>query len=202
MFLHLVAQRVAGQWARHGLLWATWSCEVYLLGGNVLGFFGSMLALAGPRAPAHCVFDSIVSFSLGTSWHLLFLTLSSVYLRFTLYALDSRGSRSEASYVTVRTSCPIVDDSRAEGTPPLSLSISLPSLHLNPSEKIVSSHLLLAWMKSKFEIGHHTARWQVKVPRCESFISFRVTSSKSRYWNQTPGLELLYAREKKGVICG
>ncbi|KAI5089101.1 astrotactin-1 isoform X2, partial [Silurus meridionalis] len=34
--------------------------------------------------------------------------------KFTLYALDSRGSRSEASYVTVRTSCPIVDDSRAE----------------------------------------------------------------------------------------
>lgn len=68
----------------------------------------------------------------------------SVYLRFTLYALDSRGSRSEASYVTVRTSCPIVDDSRAEGTAPLSLSISLPPLRLNPSEKIVSSHLLLA----------------------------------------------------------
>ncbi|KAG5835230.1 hypothetical protein ANANG_G00270120 [Anguilla anguilla] len=34
--------------------------------------------------------------------------------KFTLYALDSRGSRSESSYVSVRTSCPIVDDSRAE----------------------------------------------------------------------------------------
>uniref|UniRef100_A0A4W4G974 MACPF domain-containing protein n=1 Tax=Electrophorus electricus TaxID=8005 RepID=A0A4W4G974_ELEEL len=34
--------------------------------------------------------------------------------KFTLYAVDSRGSRSESSYVTVRTSCPMVDDSRAE----------------------------------------------------------------------------------------
>lgn len=68
-----------------------------------------------------------------------------IYLRFTLYALDSRGSRSEASYVTVRTSCPIVDDSRAEGTPPLSLFHPPPTpLLLNSSEKIVSSHLLLA----------------------------------------------------------
>ncbi|XP_016098036.1 astrotactin-2-like [Sinocyclocheilus grahami] len=33
---------------------------------------------------------------------------------FTLYALDSRGSRSDASFVTVRTSCPMVDDSKAE----------------------------------------------------------------------------------------
>uniref|UniRef100_UPI001EAF77C6 astrotactin-2-like n=1 Tax=Oncorhynchus gorbuscha TaxID=8017 RepID=UPI001EAF77C6 len=35
-------------------------------------------------------------------------------LRFTLYAVDSRGSRSESSFVSVRTSCPMVDDSRAE----------------------------------------------------------------------------------------
>uniref|UniRef100_A0A671R2W9 Astrotactin-2-like n=1 Tax=Sinocyclocheilus anshuiensis TaxID=1608454 RepID=A0A671R2W9_9TELE len=34
--------------------------------------------------------------------------------RFTLYAVDSRGSRSDASFVTVRTSCPMVDDSKAE----------------------------------------------------------------------------------------
>uniref|UniRef100_A0A8C7U215 Astrotactin 2 n=1 Tax=Oncorhynchus mykiss TaxID=8022 RepID=A0A8C7U215_ONCMY len=34
--------------------------------------------------------------------------------RFTLYAVDSRGSRSESSFVSVRTSCPMVDDSRAE----------------------------------------------------------------------------------------
>jgi hypothetical protein len=36
--------------------------------------------------------------------------------RFTLYAVDSRGGHSEYSYVSVRTSCPMVDDSRAEGT--------------------------------------------------------------------------------------
>ncbi|XP_071374010.1 astrotactin-2-like, partial [Centroberyx affinis] len=33
---------------------------------------------------------------------------------FTLYAVDSRGSHSESSFVSVRTSCPMVDDSRAE----------------------------------------------------------------------------------------
>ncbi|KAM3873968.1 astrotactin-2-like [Diretmus argenteus] len=33
---------------------------------------------------------------------------------FTLYAVDSRGGRSESSFVSVRTSCPMVDDSRAE----------------------------------------------------------------------------------------
>uniref|UniRef100_A0AAQ5Z4F8 MACPF domain-containing protein n=1 Tax=Amphiprion ocellaris TaxID=80972 RepID=A0AAQ5Z4F8_AMPOC len=37
-----------------------------------------------------------------------------VFLRFTLYAVDSRGSHSESSFVSVRTSCPVVDDSRAE----------------------------------------------------------------------------------------
>uniref|UniRef100_A0A3Q2XY74 Astrotactin 2 n=1 Tax=Hippocampus comes TaxID=109280 RepID=A0A3Q2XY74_HIPCM len=34
--------------------------------------------------------------------------------KFTLYAVDSRGSHSDSSYVSVRTSCPMVDDSRAE----------------------------------------------------------------------------------------
>ncbi|KAE8285011.1 Astrotactin-2 Precursor [Larimichthys crocea] len=34
--------------------------------------------------------------------------------KFTLYAVDSRGSHSESSFVSVRTSCPMVDDSRAE----------------------------------------------------------------------------------------
>lgn len=36
--------------------------------------------------------------------------------RFTLHAVNSRGGQSESSYVSVRTSCPMVDDSRAEGT--------------------------------------------------------------------------------------
>uniref|UniRef100_A0A665WLG6 Astrotactin 2 n=1 Tax=Echeneis naucrates TaxID=173247 RepID=A0A665WLG6_ECHNA len=38
----------------------------------------------------------------------------SCSLLFTLNAVDSRGSHSESSFVSVRTSCPMVDDSRAE----------------------------------------------------------------------------------------
>lgn len=44
------------------------------------------------------------------------LVLFFVTFRFTLYAVDSRGSYSESSFVSVRTSCPVVDDTRAEGT--------------------------------------------------------------------------------------
>lgn len=36
--------------------------------------------------------------------------------------MDSRGSRSDASFVAVRTSCPMVDDSKAEGTEPFSFT--------------------------------------------------------------------------------
>lgn len=36
--------------------------------------------------------------------------------------MDSRGSRSDATFVTVRTSCPMVDDSKAEGTLPFSFT--------------------------------------------------------------------------------
>lgn len=43
------------------------------------------------------------------------MSLSPVF-RFTLHAVDSRGGQSESSFVSVRTSCPMVDDSRAEGT--------------------------------------------------------------------------------------
>lgn len=35
--------------------------------------------------------------------------------RFTLYAVDTRGRHSELSTVTLRTACPLVDDSKAEG---------------------------------------------------------------------------------------
>uniref|UniRef100_A0A3Q2G0T3 Astrotactin 2 n=1 Tax=Cyprinodon variegatus TaxID=28743 RepID=A0A3Q2G0T3_CYPVA len=34
--------------------------------------------------------------------------------KFTLLAVDNRGSHTESSFVSVRTSCPVVDDSRAE----------------------------------------------------------------------------------------
>uniref|UniRef100_A0A669BHK8 Astrotactin 2 n=1 Tax=Oreochromis niloticus TaxID=8128 RepID=A0A669BHK8_ORENI len=44
------------------------------------------------------------------------LVLFFVTFRFTLYAVDSRGSYSESSFVSVRTSCPVVDDTRAEET--------------------------------------------------------------------------------------
>lgn len=45
-----------------------------------------------------------------------FVPFVFVISRFTLSAVDSRGSHSESSFVSVRTSCPMVDDSRAEGT--------------------------------------------------------------------------------------
>uniref|UniRef100_A0A663NCG4 Astrotactin-2 n=1 Tax=Athene cunicularia TaxID=194338 RepID=A0A663NCG4_ATHCN len=35
--------------------------------------------------------------------------------KFTLYAVDTRGRHSELSTVTLRTACPLVDDSKAEG---------------------------------------------------------------------------------------
>uniref|UniRef100_A0A8C6PPQ1 Astrotactin 2 n=1 Tax=Nothobranchius furzeri TaxID=105023 RepID=A0A8C6PPQ1_NOTFU len=34
--------------------------------------------------------------------------------KFILYAVDNRGSHTDSSFVSVRTSCPVVDDSRAE----------------------------------------------------------------------------------------
>lgn len=41
--------------------------------------------------------------------------LSFLPSRFTLYAVDTRGRHSELSTVTLRTACPLVDDSKAEG---------------------------------------------------------------------------------------
>ncbi|KAL8174450.1 UNVERIFIED_CONTAM: Astrotactin-2 [Gekko kuhli] len=37
-----------------------------------------------------------------------------ISFRFTLYAVDTRGRHSELSTVTLRTACPLVDDSKAE----------------------------------------------------------------------------------------
>lgn len=54
----------------------------------------------------------------------------SFLFRFTLNAVDSRGTHSEPSFVTVRTSCPVVDDSRAEGT--IAVLTVLPTLHSFP----------------------------------------------------------------------
>ncbi|PWA26709.1 hypothetical protein CCH79_00000959 [Gambusia affinis] len=38
----------------------------------------------------------------------------TMFAAFTLAAVDNRGSHTESSFVSVRTSCPVVDDSRAE----------------------------------------------------------------------------------------
>uniref|UniRef100_A0A667WM49 Astrotactin 2 n=1 Tax=Myripristis murdjan TaxID=586833 RepID=A0A667WM49_9TELE len=58
--------------------------------------------------------EAEISITIPTFLLSLFLLFLSFFLRFTLYAVDSRGSHSESSFVSVRTSCPMVDDSRAE----------------------------------------------------------------------------------------
>ncbi|XP_060718635.1 astrotactin-2-like isoform X2 [Tachysurus vachellii] len=80
--------------------------EVLSLVDDLFSGLGSACVVPGRKSGEHP--HSII-------YSLIFKCLEpdSLY-KFTLYALDSRGSRSEASYVTVRTSCPIVDDSRAE----------------------------------------------------------------------------------------
>ncbi|XP_061119743.1 astrotactin-2 isoform X3 [Conger conger] len=80
--------------------------EVLSLVDDLLSGVGSACVVAGKRGADH---------SHPTLYTLVFKCLEpdSLY-KFTLYALDSRGSRSESSFVSVRTSCPIVDDSRAE----------------------------------------------------------------------------------------
>ncbi|XP_036384266.1 astrotactin-2-like isoform X1 [Megalops cyprinoides] len=80
--------------------------EVLSFVDDLLSGLGSSCVVAGRRASEHP--HSVL-------YTLVFKCLEpdSLY-KFTLYALDSRGSRSESSFVTVRTSCPIVDDSRAE----------------------------------------------------------------------------------------
>ncbi|GCB62308.1 hypothetical protein scyTo_0000022 [Scyliorhinus torazame] len=50
-----------------------------------------------------------------TTYSLIFKCLEpDSFYKFTLYALDSRGRRSEPSTVTMRTSCPLIDDIKAE----------------------------------------------------------------------------------------
>uniref|UniRef100_A0A3Q0SM11 Astrotactin 2 n=1 Tax=Amphilophus citrinellus TaxID=61819 RepID=A0A3Q0SM11_AMPCI len=67
---------------------------------------GSSCVVAGRRSGdhPHSVLYSVV---------FKCLEPDSLY-KFTLYAVDSRGSYSESSFVSVRTSCPVVDDTRAE----------------------------------------------------------------------------------------
>ncbi|XP_035246311.1 astrotactin-2 isoform X1 [Anguilla anguilla] len=81
--------------------------EVLSLVDDLLSGVGSACVVAGRRGGGDQAHPTLYT--------LVFKCLEpdSLY-KFTLYALDSRGSRSESSYVSVRTSCPIVDDSRAE----------------------------------------------------------------------------------------
>ncbi|KAK1787274.1 hypothetical protein P4O66_002784 [Electrophorus voltai] len=80
--------------------------EVLSLVDDLFSGLGSSCVVPGRRTGdhPHTVIYSLI---------LRCLEPDSLY-KFTLYAVDSRGSRSESSYVTVRTSCPMVDDSRAE----------------------------------------------------------------------------------------
>ncbi|XP_051528268.1 astrotactin-2-like isoform X2 [Myxocyprinus asiaticus] len=80
--------------------------EVLSLMDDLFSGLGSSCVVAGRRSGEHP--HTMV-------YSLVFKCLEpdSLY-KFTLYAMDSRGRRSEASFVTVRTSCSMVDDSKAE----------------------------------------------------------------------------------------
>ncbi|XP_066507598.1 astrotactin-2-like [Hoplias malabaricus] len=80
--------------------------EVLSLVDDLFSGLGSSCVVPGRRIGEHP--HSVI-------YSLIFKCLEpdSLY-KFTLYAVDSRGSRSDSTFVTVRTSCPMVDDSRAE----------------------------------------------------------------------------------------
>ncbi|XP_056434395.1 astrotactin-2-like isoform X2 [Gadus chalcogrammus] len=80
--------------------------ETLSLVDDIFSGLGSSCVVAGKRNRdhAHSAMYSVV---------FKCLEPDSLY-KFTLYAVDSRGGHSEYSYVSVRTSCPMVDDSRAE----------------------------------------------------------------------------------------
>uniref|UniRef100_A0A8C2Z6E4 Astrotactin 2 n=1 Tax=Cyclopterus lumpus TaxID=8103 RepID=A0A8C2Z6E4_CYCLU len=80
--------------------------EVLSLVDDLFSGLGSSCVVAGKRTGdhPHSVLYSVVFKCLESD---------SLY-KFTLRAVDSRGSSSESSFVSVRTSCPMVDDSRAE----------------------------------------------------------------------------------------
>ncbi|XP_035382851.1 astrotactin-2 isoform X1 [Electrophorus electricus] len=107
----LIGYRVADYIIQHKRVEDPSEAEIYT--GEVLSLvddlfsgLGSSCVVPGRRTGdhPHTVIYSLI---------LRCLEPDSLY-KFTLYAVDSRGSRSESSYVTVRTSCPMVDDSRAE----------------------------------------------------------------------------------------
>uniref|UniRef100_A0A3P9MMJ5 Astrotactin 2 n=1 Tax=Oryzias latipes TaxID=8090 RepID=A0A3P9MMJ5_ORYLA len=80
--------------------------EILSLKDDLFSGLGSPCVVAGRRSGdhAHSLLYSVV---------FKCLEPDSLY-RFTLYAVDNRGGHSESSFVSVRTSCPLVDDTRAE----------------------------------------------------------------------------------------
>ncbi|KAL0965495.1 hypothetical protein UPYG_G00282020 [Umbra pygmaea] len=80
--------------------------EVLSLVDDLFSGLGSSCVVAGRRTKdhPHSVLYSVV---------FKCLEPDSLY-KFSLYAVDNRGRRSESSFVSVRTSCPMVDDRRAE----------------------------------------------------------------------------------------
>lgn len=80
---------------------------------------------------------------------LIKLPLLFAIFRFTLHAVDSRGGHSESSFVSVRTPCPMVDDSRAEGI--LNFDVFAPVLYyasyiLHLSGMFTHNYSLLKWV--------------------------------------------------------
>uniref|UniRef100_A0A3Q2NW75 Astrotactin 2 n=1 Tax=Fundulus heteroclitus TaxID=8078 RepID=A0A3Q2NW75_FUNHE len=80
--------------------------EVLSLMDDLFSGLSSSCVVAGKRTGDHP--QSVV-------YSVVFKCLEpdSLY-KFTLVAVDNRGSHTESSFVSVRTSCPVVDDSRAE----------------------------------------------------------------------------------------
>ncbi|XP_058861700.1 astrotactin-2-like isoform X2 [Acipenser ruthenus] len=80
--------------------------EVLSFADDLLSGLGSSCVVAGKR---HADFSHSIIYSVVFKC----LEPDSLY-KFTLTAVDSRGRRSDSSFVSVRTSCPMVDDSKAE----------------------------------------------------------------------------------------
>ncbi|XP_051787894.1 astrotactin-2-like isoform X2 [Erpetoichthys calabaricus] len=85
--------------------------EIYT--GEVISFADDLLS--GPGSSCIVAGKRHGDFGQPLIYSLIFKCLEpdSLY-KFTLIALDSRGRRSESSFVSVRTSCPMVSDNKAE----------------------------------------------------------------------------------------
>uniref|UniRef100_A0A3P9A4E2 MACPF domain-containing protein n=1 Tax=Esox lucius TaxID=8010 RepID=A0A3P9A4E2_ESOLU len=105
----LIGYKVSDYIIQHKRIEDPSEAEIYTVLSLVDDLFsglGSPCVVAGRRNEEH--HHSVL-------YSLVFKCLEpdSLY-KFSLHAVDSRGSHSESSFVSVRTSCPMVDDSRAE----------------------------------------------------------------------------------------